>query len=93
MKNQSKRTVMQALDAMAAKQRSAPALSVKESGTWQTTTWTEYRDKVRLAVDLVRDPSLPFIDAPEPGAPLMLGVGSAVLMLSSLRRTKRARRA
>ena len=50
--------------------------------------------KVRLAVDLVRDPSLPFIDAPEPGAPLLLGMGAAVLMFVSLRRrapTARAR--
>ncbi|MGI9432009.1 MAG: PEP-CTERM sorting domain-containing protein [Myxococcota bacterium] len=44
--------------------------------------------KVRLAVDLVRDPSLPYIEAPEPATPLMLGMGSLVLMFSSLRRRR-----
>jgi hypothetical protein len=46
--------------------------------------------KVRLAVDLVRDPSLPFIDVPEPGAPLLLGVGAAVFILSLMRRKRPA---
>jgi len=38
--------------------------------------------KVRLAVDLVRDPKLPFIPAPEPATPLLLFVGAGVLGLS-----------
>jgi hypothetical protein len=44
--------------------------------------------KVRLAVDLVRDPSLPFIDAPEPATPLLLAVGAGVLGLSTLPRRR-----
>jgi hypothetical protein len=44
--------------------------------------------KVRLAVDLVRDPKLPFIEAPEPATPLLFVVGAGVLGLSSLRRQR-----
>lgn len=44
--------------------------------------------KVRLAVDLVRDPSLPFIEAPEPATPLLFAVGAGVLVLVSLRRRR-----
>lgn len=45
--------------------------------------------KVRLAVDLVRDPSLPFLEAPEPASPLLLLVGAGVLLLSSPCRRRR----
>lgn len=41
--------------------------------------------KVRLAVDLVRDPELPFVPAPEPGAPLLSTTGLAALLLRSAR--------
>ena len=45
--------------------------------------------KVRLAVDLVRDPSLPFIEAPEPATPLLLIVGCGVLGLAASARGRR----
>ena len=44
-----KRTVMEVFEETAAKRTSAPALKVKRGGNWQTTTWSEYRDAVRLA--------------------------------------------
>jgi long-subunit acyl-CoA synthetase (AMP-forming) len=45
----SKRTVMEVLEETAQKRSSAPALKVKRGGSWQTTTWSEYREQVRLA--------------------------------------------
>ncbi len=45
----SKKTVMEVFEETAAKRSSAPALKVKRGGSWQTTTWSQYRDAVRLA--------------------------------------------
>jgi hypothetical protein len=42
--------------------------------------------KVRLAVDLVRHPELPFLPAPEPGRPLLTAAGLALLAPLRLRR-------
>jgi len=47
--------------------------------------------KVRLAVDLVRDPSLPFLEAPEPAPPLLLLLGAGLLVLASPCRRRRPR--
>ncbi len=44
-----KRTVMQVFDATASAHGNKPAMKVKEGGRWVTTTWSEYRDQVRLA--------------------------------------------
>ncbi|MCA9689522.1 MAG: AMP-binding protein [Nannocystaceae bacterium] len=44
----SKRTVMDVLEDTADKRASAPALKVKRGGAWQTTTWGEYREQVRM---------------------------------------------
>lgn len=44
-----KRTVMQVMEATAAKHGDKPALRHKKGGTWHTTTWSEYRNQVRAA--------------------------------------------
>jgi long-subunit acyl-CoA synthetase (AMP-forming) len=44
-----KRTLMDVLDATAKAHASHPALKVKHGGKWETTTWKQYRDQVRLA--------------------------------------------
>lgn len=46
------------------------------------------RTKVRLAVDLVRDPSLPYV-MPEPASPLLLGAALLALRVLSGRRRER----
>ncbi len=44
-----KKTVMDVFEATAKANASRPALKVKRGGRWQTTTWAQYRDGVRLA--------------------------------------------
>ncbi len=44
-----KRTVMQVFEETATKNSSKPAMKQKVNGQWQTTTWSDYRDKVRIA--------------------------------------------
>lgn len=41
-------TIMQVMDASAAKYAALPALKTKSHGQWQTTTWAEYRTETRL---------------------------------------------
>ena len=43
-----KRTVMEVMDSVASRHASRPALGHKVGGTYQTLSWKDYRDKVRL---------------------------------------------
>lgn len=43
------RTVMDVLDETARRHATRPALCFKENGTWQSTSWSGYRDAARLA--------------------------------------------
>lgn len=42
-------TVMEMMEACAAKHGDRPAMKEKVDGEWKATTWTEYRDQVRMA--------------------------------------------
>ena len=48
MNEPAKRTVMEILDATAAAHGDRPAMRVKRGGEWQTTTWNDYREAIRL---------------------------------------------